>query len=51
MVLYLKSSALDTGVVAWAFYDGAGKRLVICLGIRPRCPIRPVSMRFAMVGG
>ena len=25
MVLYLKSSALDTGVVAWAFYDGAGK--------------------------
>lgn len=25
MVLYLKSSALDTGVVAWAFYDGAEK--------------------------
>ena len=25
MVLYLKSSALDTGVVAWAFYDGTGK--------------------------
>ena len=24
MVLYLKSSALDTGVVAWAFYDGTG---------------------------
>lgn len=25
MVLYLKSSALDTGVVAWAFYDGSGE--------------------------
>ena len=24
MVLYLKSSALDTGVAAWAFYDGTG---------------------------
>lgn len=25
MVLYLASSALDTPVVAWAFYDGTGK--------------------------
>ncbi len=24
LVLYLASSALDTGVVAWAFYDGTG---------------------------
>ena len=24
MVLYLSSSALDTRVVAWAFYDGTG---------------------------
>lgn len=24
MVLSLKSSALDTGEVAWAFYDGSG---------------------------
>ncbi len=24
MVLYLKSSALDTAVAAWAFYDGTG---------------------------
>ena len=25
MVLYLSSSALDTRVVAWAFYDGTGR--------------------------
>ena len=25
MVLYLKSSALDTQVAAWAFYDGSGQ--------------------------
>ena len=25
MVLYLKSSALDTSVIAWAFYDGTGE--------------------------
>lgn len=25
MVLYLKSSALDTLVAAWAFYDGTGQ--------------------------
>ncbi len=25
MVLYLKSSALDTPVIGWAFYDGAGE--------------------------
>ena len=24
MVLYTTNSALDTGVVAWAFYDGTG---------------------------
>ena len=24
MVLYLSNSALDAGVVAWAFYDGTG---------------------------
>lgn len=24
LVLYLKSSALDTAVAAWAFYDGTG---------------------------
>jgi len=24
LVLYLKTSALDTGVVAWAHYDGTG---------------------------
>jgi hypothetical protein len=24
MVLYLATSALDTGVLAWAFYDGTG---------------------------
>ncbi|MEM7018864.1 MAG: hypothetical protein AAF512_16170 [Pseudomonadota bacterium] len=26
MVLYLGSSALDTGVIAWAFYDGTGQK-------------------------
>lgn len=26
MVLYLGSSALDTNVVAWAFYDGTGQK-------------------------
>ncbi len=26
MVLYLGSSALDTKVVAWAFYDGTGQK-------------------------
>ena len=26
MVLYLKSSALDTPVVSWAFYDGTGEK-------------------------
>lgn len=25
LVLYLASSALDTGVIAWAFYDGTGE--------------------------
>ncbi len=25
MVLYLKSSAMDTEVAAWAFYDGTGR--------------------------
>lgn len=25
MVLYLGSSALDTNVIAWAFYDGTGQ--------------------------
>lgn len=25
LVLYLQTSALDTGVVAWAFFDGTGK--------------------------
>ena len=25
LVLYLRSSALDSGVVAWAVYDGAGR--------------------------
>ncbi len=25
MVLYLASSALDSGVVGWAFYDGSGR--------------------------
>ena len=25
MVLYLATSALDTGVVAWSFYDGTGE--------------------------
>jgi hypothetical protein len=25
MVLYLKNSALDSEVAAWAFYDGTGK--------------------------
>lgn len=25
MVLYLADSALDAGVVAWAFYDGTGR--------------------------
>lgn len=25
MVLYLSDSALDSGVVAWSFYDGTGK--------------------------
>ena len=25
MILYLSSSALDTRVVAWAFYDGTGR--------------------------
>ena len=24
MVLYLSTSALDTGVIAWAFYNGSG---------------------------
>ncbi len=24
MVLYLANSALDSGVIAWAFYDGTG---------------------------
>lgn len=24
-MLYLSNSALDTGVVAWAFYDGTGR--------------------------
>lgn len=26
LVLYLRSSALDSGVVAWAEYDGSGKK-------------------------
>lgn len=26
LVLYLRSSALDSGVVAWAQYDGSGER-------------------------
>ena len=26
LVLYLKSSALDSGVAGWAMYDGTGKR-------------------------
>ena len=26
LVLYLKTSSLDTGVVAWAHYDGTGLR-------------------------
>ncbi|MDA0790628.1 MAG: hypothetical protein O2780_14360 [Proteobacteria bacterium] len=26
MVLYLSSSALDSGVVGWAFYDGTGNQ-------------------------
>lgn len=26
LVLYLRSSALDTGVVAWAEYDGSGQK-------------------------
>lgn len=26
MVLYLGSSALDTNVIAWAFYDGTGQK-------------------------
>ena len=26
MVLYLSSSALDTRVVAWSFYDGTGQK-------------------------
>lgn len=26
MVLYLGSSALDTKVIAWAFYDGTGQQ-------------------------
>ena len=25
MVLYTANSALDTGVIAWSFYDGTGK--------------------------
>lgn len=25
LVLYLRSSALDTGVIGWAFYDGSGQ--------------------------
>ncbi len=25
LVLYLQSSALDTGVIGWAFYDGSGQ--------------------------
>ena len=25
LVLYLQTSALDTGVIAWAHYDGTGK--------------------------
>ena len=26
LVLYLKTSALDTSVIAWALYDGTGKQ-------------------------
>ena len=27
LVLYLANSALDTAVIAWAMYDGTGRRM------------------------